>query len=111
MMMRALVLAALLCAAAATCPAGYEDIDSVCTDIDECQLGTTNCNVRHSPRFARGVCRASFRDGGPSSDLGAASLMPRSLIVQVLAYCNNTAGSYTCQVLALPRHCAERHVA
>jgi hypothetical protein len=56
MMMRALVLAALLCAAAATCPAGYEDIDSVCTDIDECQLGTTNCNVCHPPRFALGVC-------------------------------------------------------
>ncbi|KAJ1469692.1 hypothetical protein T484DRAFT_1918835, partial [Baffinella frigidus] len=41
----ALILAAILSVATASCPSGYEDELGVCTDIDECQLGTTNCHV------------------------------------------------------------------
>ncbi|OWF55878.1 Fibrillin-3 [Mizuhopecten yessoensis] len=88
---------------ACTCLVGYADIGGTCQDLDECQLGTDNCNgttgdCTNIPGGFTCACKTGYSGNGIiCSDineclLGTDSCDPRSS----RGSCTNTVGSYNC---------------
>lgn len=88
------------------CPAGFSGNGTLCEDVDECTMGTHDCDAKANCTNTLGGFACSCQDGwsgtgrkGVNGEPGCTDInecTTNAHNCNALATCKNTAGSYTC---------------